>query len=111
MFILKTMFRLVSFLLLIAAVVIAVLDAVRSVATTKVDVLSTYTALQVYAADTIPYLSSQMDLFLHPNAWRVVSDALIFTPLTVFLLIASLLCWLIGYKKHQSPLRIFAAIQ
>lgn len=100
--------RFVSLLLLIAAVGVAVLDTVQSIARSVVDVTTLQAAWTMFSSDSLVTVLSALRSGPAPD---VASDAaawLLIQPLAALSLALALLFWIAGYKRVP-PAGRFAA--
>lgn len=98
----KTVFRFISFLFLAAAVGVGVLDSIRSVSTSSVDLMSAQDAWVKFFPASVTMVEAGVAHYIHPEAWRWVENGLSMVPAFAVLLALSLLFWMAGYKKHKA---------
>lgn len=106
----KAFFRFLSFVCLILAVLIGVTDSVRSVATNKVDLLSSIDGLAYVWPQSITFMQTLIENYIHPEAWRALLGFATDTPATALLLSFAMMFWMIGYRKARSRSQVFAAV-
>lgn len=95
---------------LVLAVLVAVQDCVRSVATQSVDLMSA-SALWVLAWPSSMVISQDLVAhYLHPEAWRSFHAALSDVPASGLLLVVALIFWMGGYRKVRARPQVFAAL-
>ena len=96
----RTIFRILSFFVLVAAVLVAVFDCVQSFAAGSMiltPLRMTWATLNVASADAVEnYLRG---LFSAAN-WINSIDWIFSQPAMIDLLVLSLLFWILGYKKR-----------
>lgn len=97
----KAVFRFISFVFLAAAVGVGVLDSVRSVSTSSVDLLSVQDVWAKIFPASPAMAEGLVAHYIHPEAWRWVEITLSAVPAFALLLALSLLCWMVGYRKRR----------
>lgn len=97
----KAVFRFISFVFLAAAVGVGVLDSIRSVSTSSVDLLSAQDAWVKFFPASLAMAEGLVAHYIHPEAWRWVANGLSAVPAFAILLGLSLLFWMAGYKKRK----------
>lgn len=98
----KSIFRLISFLCLAAAVGVGVYDSIRSVSTSSVDLLSTRDVWFQYFPSSLAMVQAGFDHYIHPEAWRWLENGLSMVPAFAVFLALSLLFWMAGYSKRRA---------
>ncbi|CDN92098.1 hypothetical protein [Agrobacterium tumefaciens] len=104
----KAFLRFLSFLFLVAAVFLGVLDSVRSVSTSSVNITGILSVWNYLLPASRTMVEAAMAHYIHPEAWRFVENALSTVPAFAVSLALSLLCWMAGYRKHKAMRRLSA---
>ncbi len=102
----KAFFRFLSFLSVIVAVFIGVLDSIRSVSTSTVSITGILAAWNYLFPQSRTMAEAALAHYIHPQAWRFVENALSAVPASAFFLALSLLCWMAGYRKNRTARRM-----
>jgi hypothetical protein len=97
----KAFLRFLSFLLLIAAVFLGVLDSIRSVSTSSVNITGVLSVWNYLLPASRTMVEAALAHYIHPEAWRFIENALSGLPAFAFFLALSLLCWMGGYRKRK----------
>lgn len=104
----KAFFRFLSFVCLIVAVLIGVTDSVRSVATNKVDLLSSIDGLAYIWPQSVTFTQTLIEHYIHPEAWRSLLGFANDAPATAVLLSLAMIFWMIGYRKVRPRSQVFS---
>ena len=104
----KAFLRFLSFLFLVVAVFLEVLDSIRSVSTSSVDITGILSVWNYLLPASRTMAEAAMAHYIHPEAWRFIENALLAVPASAFFLVVSLLCWMAGYRKHKTMRRLSA---
>jgi hypothetical protein len=110
MLVIKALFRFLSFTSLILAVLVGVLDSVRSVSTNTIDVMSTTTVWSLIWPSSLSFIQGMVAHYLHPEAWRSFHSALSDIPASAILLGVAFVFWLIGYRKQRARPQVFSPL-
>ncbi|MDO3443302.1 hypothetical protein QSV77_13195 [Agrobacterium sp. V1] len=102
----KAFLRFLSFLLLLAAVFLGVLDSIRSVSTSSVNITGILSVWNYLLPASRTMVEAAVGHYIHPEAWRFIENALSALPAFAFFLALSLLCWMAGYRKHKAMRRL-----
>nr|WP_246746691.1 hypothetical protein [Agrobacterium burrii] len=102
----KAFLRFLSFLLLLAAVFLGVLDSIRSVSTSSVNITGILSVWNYFLPASRTMVEAAVGHYIHPEAWRFIENALSALPAFAFFLVLSLLCWMAGYRKHKVMRRL-----
>ncbi|NWJ24447.1 hypothetical protein [Rhizobium sp. RM] len=97
----KAFLRFLSFLFLAAAIVQGVFDSIRSVSTSSINVTGILSLWGYAFPASRAMVETGVAHYIHPEAWRWIENALVMLPAFAMLLALSLLCWMLGYKKHR----------
>jgi hypothetical protein len=97
----KAFLRFLSFVLLIAAVFLGVLDSIRSVSTSSVNITGILSVWNYLLPASRTMVETALAHYIHPEAWRFIENALSGLPAFAFFLALSLLCWMAGYRKRK----------
>ena len=104
----KAFLRFLSFLFLVAAVFLGVLDSIRSVSTSSVNITGILSVWNYLLPASRTMAEAAMAHYIHPEAWRFIENALLAVPASAFFLVVSLFCWMVGYRKHKTMRRLSA---
>ncbi|MFK0206787.1 hypothetical protein [Agrobacterium sp. NPDC090283] len=104
----KAFLRFLSFLFLVAAVFLGVLDSIRSVSTSSVNITGILSAWNYLLPASRTMVEAAMAHYIHPEAWRFIENALSAAPAFAVSLALSLLFWMAGYRKHKAMRRLSA---
>ncbi|MFK3777077.1 hypothetical protein [Agrobacterium sp. NPDC089420] len=102
----KAFLRFLSFLFLVAAIFLGVLDSIRSVSTSSVSIAGILSVWNYLLPASRTMVEAALAHYIHPEAWRFVETALAALPAFAFFLMLSLLCWMAGYRKHKAIRRL-----
>lgn len=106
----KGLFRILSFVALVLAVLVGVMDSVRSVSTQALDMMSAHAIWSLLFPQTLDFTADMVEHFIHPEAWRTILHFLSETPASGVLLVISLLLWMIGYRKQKLRPAVFVPV-
>ena len=98
----KAIVRFASLLLLIAAVGVGVFDAIRSVSTSSINLLSLKEGLDLLSPSLLAMAEAMIAHYIHPQAWRILETGLSIVPAFAVLLGLSLLSWMAGYTHRPA---------
>ncbi|MBW9073477.1 hypothetical protein KXS05_07410 [Rhizobium sp. SA279] len=104
----KAFLRFLSFLFLVAAVFLGVLDSIRSVSTSSVNITGILSVWNYLLPASRTMVEAAMAHYIHPEAWRFIENTLSAVPAFAVSLALSLLCWMAGYRKHKAMRRLSA---
>jgi hypothetical protein len=110
MLIIKATFRFLSFVSLVLAVLVGVLDSVRSVSTDAIDVMSATMAWSLIWPSSLSFTQGLVSHYLHPEAWRSFHSALSDIPASACLLTVAFVFWLVGYRKQRVRPQVFSPL-
>lgn len=110
MLFIKVLFRFLSFIALVLAVLVGVLDSVRSVSTQSVDLMSAHAVWEILYPQSMDFIAGMVEHYLHPEAWRSILVMLNDLPASAGLLALSLLFWMLGYRKQRTRPQVFASV-
>ncbi|MDS7595795.1 hypothetical protein [Agrobacterium tumefaciens] len=98
----KAFLRFLSFLFLAAAIVQGVFDSIRSVSTSSINVTGLLPLWSYAFPSSAAMVETAVAHYIHPEAWRWIENALTILPAFAVLLLLSLLCWMMGYRKQKA---------
>jgi hypothetical protein len=110
MLFLKALCRFFSFVCLVLAVLLGVLDSVRSVATQSIDLMSAHAVWDLLSPRSLEFVASMVAHYLHPEVWRSSLTLLQDVPASGALLALALILWFIGYRRPRVRMQGFAAV-
>lgn len=97
----KSLARILSFVLLCVAIVAGTFDSIRSVATSSVDMTSTIDAWKDIYPSSLTMAEGTVTHYIHPDAWGWLVAWLNSLPAFALFLALALLFWMVGYRKPQ----------
>lgn len=97
----KSLARILSFVLLCVAIVAGTFDSIRSVATSSVDMTSTIAAWKDIYPSSLTMAEGAVTHYIHPDAWGWLVAWLNSLPAFALFLDLALLFWMVGYRKPQ----------
>jgi len=100
------LFRFLSLIALVLAVITATVDAIQSVSASAVMMTSAGSAWEAISPGTLALAQATVEHYIHPYLWDPVLRWVLFQPAFVVFLVLSLLLWLIGYRKPQLARRL-----
>jgi hypothetical protein len=96
---LKTLFRLVSALFLIAAVASGTIDSILSVASSSVVMTSLGNAWLGLDPESLTLAEFNADSYIGVDIWRPYVAPVLAQPAFAVFLVLALIFWIIGYRK------------
>jgi hypothetical protein len=110
MLFLKGLCRFFSFTCLVVALLLGVLDSVRSVATQSIDLMSAHAVWELLSPQSLQFIASSVAHYLHPEAWRSMLVMLQDLPACAVALKLALVFWVVGYRKSRARPQGFAVV-
>lgn len=107
-FVVRLIFRVLSFLALCLGVIAASVDSIASVSASQISLTPVEAAWMDLSPSSLSALQGLVESQLGPAAWTAFAGLVLPQPAFAALLALSLLFWMIGYKK-PSPAGRFAA--
>ena len=97
----RSFFRLLSLLALVAAIFAGTLDSIQSVASSSVVVTSLGNHWQNLDVVSLAMAEAAFAHYLHADAWRWAIAPVLSQPAFAVFLVLALLFWMIGYRRPR----------
>lgn len=95
------LFRLLSLVALIVAIIAGTIDSIQSVSASEVVMTPFGAAWSDASPASLQWVESTVTHYLHPAVWRLIGDWLLPQPAFAVFLCLALLLWMIGYRRPQ----------
>jgi hypothetical protein len=95
------LFRLLSFVALVIAIVAGTIDSIQSVSASEVVLTPFGAAWSDASPASLEWVERTVTHFAHPAAWRLIGDWLLPQPAFAVFLCLALLFWMLGYRRPQ----------
>lgn len=104
----RFLLRTISLLVLVLAVIAGVIDAIKSVAASRVELTPLGQIWFELSPDTLNLVQALVQRYLHPYIWDPVIQWILLQPTWAVLLVISLLFYMIAWRRPR-PAGRFAA--
>jgi hypothetical protein len=97
----RSVFRLLSLVALIAAIMAGTLDSIQSVSSSTVAITSLGNHWQSLDVASLAMAEAAVGHYIHPDMWRWVMVPILAQPAFAVFLALALLFWMIGYRRPK----------
>jgi hypothetical protein len=95
------LFRVLSFVALLIAIVAGTVDSIQSVSASEVVLTPFGTAWSDASPATLQFAENTVVHYIHPEAWGLIAHWLLPQPAFAVFLVLALLLWMVGYRRPR----------
>jgi hypothetical protein len=95
----RAVFHLLSFLALVAAILVGVIDSIQSVSTSQMVLISLGNAWLNLDAESLTLAELSANDYISADIWRPFVAPVLAQPASAAFLVLALIFWMMGYKR------------